>query len=448
MSAKSGNAKSHVATNIVVQLESESEHVLFSELEKNLICPEEVDWRVLEHQDIELFVEEVLALLERKLPQRITLPAFQAFVGVVPVQEVINAMDGLLESVRGSRHLISIPTMRYVPSAFPSWEDVTKINKFIWQKAVEMAAPILLLHKSFLSRQNGAWVVCPSVYTEFVSNDGLGSELTKNGKYRYAARLLRYHGSFKSAEPPCQLSEPVVPLPLWNTWAYIENECTWELLNGLGYNMDKRLTSKRKGGKPRGKVNKRQKAGADDGVAVVGEKEKAAAAVNGGRAKNVVTYSAPISVISIDSDTFKRVFRENMELRADLKALKESLDDSEAHNRRQGEKLKVAEAERARYKHESRASSKRLRKLDEESYKDLEEWRVERDGLLKDISDLEWEVEDLSKDNKEYREKLAREKDRYTVLEAQLHVWEMWVNSERKKDEEKRKEEKKTKEKK
>ena len=412
-------------TNLVLQLEKDTRHVIFSDHDRPMICPEEITWVHFESQDIEQLTEMVMAEMEHEMPVRVTLPVLQAFVGVLPPEDLIRAIDQIIDAVRGSCHVVSVPSLRFIPDKFMVWPEVERVNEHIWRRHVEMAIPILLLHKSFLSRQQNKWVVCPQMYLEYVTDTGLGHTLTVNAKYRYSSRLLRFHASLHRQEPPCQVSSPVVPLPLYQTWSYVEKPETAEILQGLGCEL-----------KPRA-MNKRGKKGK-------GEKSK------GEGKAGVVTYAAPkpISVISIDEGTFKRVFRENCELRSDLKLLEGGLKDTEAHVTKlmteikelKGE-LKGAKAERDRYKEESRRTSRKYRKLDESTYQDMMDWREERETLEKDVYDLRWEAEELTKEVEEYKQKLQREKERYQVLEIQLSVWERWVEGEKKKDEKKRRKE-------
>ena len=423
--------KSDVAlANLVAQLEANTNHYVLSEMDRPMICPEQIQWVTIETQDMDLLTEKVMALLENESPVRVTLPVLQHFLGVVRIGELISGVENIIDAVRGSCHVVSIPTALYIPQSFPIWGEVEKFNAFVFKKSVEMALPILLLHKSFLTRQKNKWVVSPDCFLEFVTDNGLGQSLTVNAKYRYASRILRFHASLRHAEPPCQVSSPVVPLPLAETWRYAEKPETAEILQGLGYEVKPRPANKRGGRKPKG--------------------EKSKGEVSTGGKSGVVSYLAPkpISVISIDEGTFKRTFRENMELRKDLKLLQSGLDDTERYvTKLLGEvkdlkgDLKTAKAERDRYREESRRTSRKYRKLDEDSYSDMMDWRNEREALEKEVFDLKWEQEETMKDLEEAKKNLQREKERYTVLEIQLGVWERWVEAEKKKDEKKRRKE-------
>ncbi len=422
--------------NVVVQIEPGTEHTIISELPRAMVTPTEIEWKTLESQDLEAMQELVFSLLERNTPQRITIPAMQIFADSTPVDQVLGTIDSIFEMVRGSMHVVTFPTLRFIPSAYPTWESVARINAHIMQRSIEFATPILLLHKSFMSRQKGEWVVCPTVYKEYCAGHGLGSELTPNGAYRYAQRLIRFHGAFHRVEAPCQQSAPVVPLDLWRTWTYTETPLMAEILTEMGHVLER---PKRKGGRAKGKVFKRQKA-ANGGVQQAGNGQ-----VNPSCSKdNVLTYAAPspMSIISIDEGTFKKVFRENCQLRQDLKLLKVGLDDTEKYASRLRADLKVAECERARYKHESRAASRRFRKLDEESFRDLEDWKTERCRLQKEIDELTWEVQEYSRENKELKDRVKQEQEKTRVLKMQMDVWEEWCKKKGGDMEEKRKQKK------
>ncbi len=417
--------------NLVLQLDKAAKYVIISDLDRPMICPEEVSWLHWESLDMEELTVKVHSLLEDETPMRVVLPVVQSFIGVLSVEEIIKGLDDIIDSVRGSRHILSIPTCRFVPEMFPNWSDVERLNAHLQRRHVEESIAMLLLHKSFLVRQRNQWVVCADTYLEYVTDSGLGHTLTVNGRYRYSSRILRFIASLKHAEPPCQVSAPVVPLPLHMTWSYVEKPDTAELLQSFGYDLKPR-PGKKRGNKGKGK----------------GEKQKGEGKAGG--SGGVVTYAAPkpISVISIDEGTFKRVFRENCELRSSLKLLKGGLEDTESHVTKlmaeikelKGE-LKGARAERDRHREESRRTSKKFRRLDESTYQDMLDWREERESLEKDLYDSRWETDELAKEVTELKEKLQREKDRYNCLEMKLGMWESWVNKEKKKDEKKRRKE-------
>ncbi|MCP3664877.1 MAG: hypothetical protein GY696_20675 [Gammaproteobacteria bacterium] len=172
----------------------------------------------------------------RDCPQRITLVGLQQYIAVLSVNEIKDMIDELVNQVQGTKHQLAIPTVRYVPHVFSYWSQVREINDHIWKSSVCSVFPVMNLHRNFLSRQAGGWVVSAPCYQEFLDKLGLGSTLSAQGMARYVSRLERFHAHGFDVETPLVRPEgDVEPLAIWLTNAYCHDDYCRAVLEGMGY---------------------------------------------------------------------------------------------------------------------------------------------------------------------------------------------------------------------
>ena len=308
-----------------------TEHTVFSEYPKPSQCPEDIHWRMVADLELDAMVEEVVRLTDKQVPQRISIPAIQIHLGVADVKDLLTAIDTVVDQVRGTPHMASFPTFRFTPELFVFWKDCADLNRYVWSKAVESATPILNLHKSFLARQSKDWVVAGSLYEEFNSGHGLGQTLTDVGKYRYASRIFRFHiNGYGANDAPMSVAADCVPLPLWNSYNFVENKDAADMLSGLGYDLklrsDKGAKAKtaaamKKAGKtadrPAAKIKgvKRQRHSEAD------DRPYPSLPGTSTDSSNVATIEADYHVVSLDRTTYREMVRESGELRAQVREL-------------------------------------------------------------------------------------------------------------------------------
>ena len=123
----------------------------------------------------------------------ITCPGLQAYLGIVPVEDIFSSIDTMLDAVRGTQHVVAIPTFIFRPALYHLWSEISRINHHIWMRSAESATPLLHLHKNFLCKQGKSWVCAGRLFTEFEEGTGLGSQLNRDGLVRYTNRLFRFH---------------------------------------------------------------------------------------------------------------------------------------------------------------------------------------------------------------------------------------------------------------
>ena len=429
--------------NIPEGLKLNTEHTILSEYEEHDFNTAAIEWKCMVEVPLKEYEETVIEMLSRSMPQRITCPGLQAYLGIVPVEDIFSSIDIMLDAVRGTQHVVAIPTFIFRPALYHLWSEISRINHHIWMRSAESATPLLHLHKNFLCKQGRSWVCAGRLFTEFEQGTGLGSQLNREGLVRYTNRLFRFHcAGFTHEIPMANLSDSA-PLPLNETYLFTENLATAALLEGAGFVLTKRPArgaKKAKGAKSAQAVPMEVETG-DGGdkpecAVVHGVKRQRSyddlptGAIGRGRGR-AKAGNSDYSLISIDKMTFKGMIKDNGDLRGKLREevaereakekeiarLRKTVSRSEADMAQMERRLEVAN---------SRVSdaSRKFRKSSEEAYQDAKEWREERDKFEKSLYDLQWENEELTAEVEKVKGKLSREKQRYAVLESRLEVWE------------------------
>ncbi len=412
------------STALKITIRDGAEHTLFAEYSRPDNCSEDITWRMAADMELDAIVEEIVRLLDKLSPQRISVPAFQVFLGISDQKDILTAIDMVVDQARGTPHMVSVPTFRYTPSLFVFWSDVTDLNRYVWTKAVESATPILNLHKTFLARQSKDWVVAGTLYVEFNTGHGLGQTLTDVAQYRYAARIFRFHiNGYGANNAPMSIASDCVPLPLEKSYNFVENTDIVEMLTGLGCELRHRsekgqrvkmAAAAKKSGKapekPAAKVKgvKRQRHSEAD--------DRPFPSLPGSSSSNSATLEADYHVVSLDRTTYRDMIRENGEMRSKVRDLTTRMrrkDEEGRGLRRQMDKLErevKSLTDKCKHHDNNYYEVKRLKDVEAQLKGELYECQWERDEGLDDVDAL--------------KEKLDREKRRYEILETKLEAFE------------------------
>ena len=437
---------------VQLTLEPNTQHVVFSEFEYPPDCPVDLAWKTILEQEIGVVVEMVLARLENEIPQRVSVPGLQVFVGIVERQVLEETVCKLIQAAKGTPHVVSVPTFRYIPSGFLYWDDCAALNRLIWSKSVDVNVPVLNLHKSFLGHQTKEWIVVGPVYSEFTQDLGLGSTLNESGMTRYTSRLYRFHQNGFSNAAPSVIPPECRPLELWRTFSYTENPETAEFLGGLGYPLAKRALVKAEAKSRKKAVQAKAKVKAVPMVSVdvvpmdvdVPEKEGVAKVepepVKSNKGKrqrpNIIHYNRPAaySLISIDRETFRSMIKDNGDLRQDLKKVSSVLvanDEEIKHLKKDCERF---ERQAIVAKARCREVKRLLAKSGDEAIADNREWKEHKADLEHTIREYEWECEEYALERKRFEDKveagvqaLEAEREKVKVLTAKMTAWEDYV---------------------
>ena len=433
---------------IEVTLPANTQHVVLSELECPPSCPIDLGWRTEIEQDLPALIETVRELLQRDLPQRLSLPVLQIFVGITGKGELEEAVCKLLSMAVGTQHIIAIPTFRYSPGLFLYWDQIADLNKLVWEKSIAGGVPVLNLHKSYLCKQGREWTAAGSVYEEFCSGTGLGITLTSSGIQRYISRLSRFHMSGFAHESPVTMPAECRPIELNNTFVFTENPDTAEFLSGLGYKL---LT--RAEGKALRKKELAKAKSVDVAVAMEVEPEVVSGSVvaakpevkpkrlqkaKGKRPKgaNTAFVSRPshYDLISIDRVTFRDLIKTNGDLRSDLQKVGKVLVKNDEKIKRLEHECENFERVAIVAKARAREVKRLLAKSGEEAMEDQRDWRDLKEDLEGVIRDLEWEKEDWGVERQRLVEKidkgceaLQKEQERVRDLQIKMDAWEDFV---------------------
>ena len=437
---------------IPAELKPNCEHTILSEYEEQEYCPAAIEWKCMTERSLPEFEETVLEMLRRTVPQRMSLPGVNMFVGIVPVDEILRSIDTMVDAVRGTPHVLAIPTFRFLPSIYHLWSEVARLNHHVWQRSAESATPLLHLHKNFLCKQGRDWVAAGGLYSEFVAGMGLGNTLNQAGLFRYVNRLVRFHcAGFMHEAPSVNLSS-MMPLPLWHTYMYVEAPFAAAILEGAGHEL--RMRPVRSAGKGRGKAVPMEVSSVgepvkpDRGVQAlkrqrVGEAGPSSSVGRGrGGGQRVVPAMPNYNLISIDKQTFRGLVSDNGDLRSQLREEKAGRVALEEKVVVLNKKVMRAEKDVSNMKSRlsvanSRVSEtqRKLSRSSEDAYREAQDWREVRDGLEKVRHDLTWEVEELEAEVARLKGKLEKERKKTELLEGQLAVWESLVDKKKKKKE-------------
>ena len=83
----------------------------------------DLGWKKVMEQELKFMVETVLSMLQRDVPQRLTIPAIQMFVHIASKDKIEKAVLQLFDAAAGTVHMIVVPTLRYQPYLFLFWEE-------------------------------------------------------------------------------------------------------------------------------------------------------------------------------------------------------------------------------------------------------------------------------------------------------------------------------------
>ena len=78
----------------------------------------DLGWKKVMEQELKFMVETVLSMLQRDVPQRLTIPAIQMFVHIASKDKIEKAVLQLFDAAAGTVHMIVVPTLRYQPYLF------------------------------------------------------------------------------------------------------------------------------------------------------------------------------------------------------------------------------------------------------------------------------------------------------------------------------------------
>ena len=433
-----------------LQISPGTSHVHLSDIESPDCVPDQLNWRCCAELCPERLLELVMSLMEKKEPQRLSMTAHQLFLGLYPVRDIKKSIDDVLEAAKGTHHVISVCTMRYLPSSFVMWDQINDINRHIAQRAQEENLPLLNIHKSFLCRQGPDWVTSGMCYLDFVNKSALGSVLSQIGVCRYRSRIVSFHSFFDQNVAVVRKVVDQAPLPLWETFQYTEDEVAAELLTSLGYVLKTRVVvSKEK------KLAKRRA----KRVAVALAEQEADKAVNGGESGDQgvvqvasngqrgrrpekgrkrsharswdtercsVTRPYNYELMSIDKSTFRGMISQIGDLKESLRKLSKKLEATEDRLRNRDNSVVKMECMRDKLKQEvsiTRRSEKAtefrcqeaeryISRQAERHHSELEEWRE---------AQVEWRQE-----KKELQTKLERAEEQVRVQGLQMAVWDDW----------------------
>ena len=422
-------AVSEVQGPKVTPLVPGTKHYIVSEIEQPFGWEEKIKWITCADQINTELVYTVCQFMSRPEPHRITIAAVGQFVGVMDRKDIFKLIEELLETVNGTKHQLGFTTVRYTPASFMYWSLVSEINKFLWEKASQHGFPILNLHRSFQVKQGQKWAVAPRCFEEFVDGVGFGSTLSPIGLERYQSRLIKFHAAAYDVETACtQKFCDTEPIPLADTYTYVENEATRELLLSLGFTLKERPVVKPKKNKKKGKelsvqssvpaaVAGTSAAPAVDGCRAV-KRPKLDGFVNRGRGRARVKGPAEFETMPVLKGTLADMLIQIHDLREDLKEARSDADRYRKKRDSLERDLKISERE-------VRASDFRCAEYDrwiarrsEEHHQECEDWRQVRAELRLEVADL--------------KDDLEAERERVHVLEGKLSVYEAVAKKPRK----------------
>ena len=431
-------------------------HCHLSDQEEPDAIPPQLAWRCCAELTPEMLVELVHTFMEKPEPQRISVGALQVFVGLYKEEEILKCVDSLLEAARGTVHVVSLCTLRYVPNAFIHWSVVDNVNKHIWKLHQEGGLPMLNLHRTFYARQGQAWVTSSHCYQDFMDGSNLGSVLSDVGICRYRSRIVNFHSNIDRSSAVVREVMSLAPLPLWQTFQYTENEVAAELLSSLGYELKTRSIVVRESRAVKRQLKKAAKEAVPVAVPVdrkesdVAQAQAAEVGVDQGRPSGGkqrgrrqergrkrarswdterVSVTRPYSyqLMQIDSSTFRSMIIQIGDLKEALKVANKKVEDMEDKLRHRDnsvvkltglkEKLQsevsiTARSERA-MEFRCKEAERYIAKQAERHYSDIEEWKE---------AQTEWRRE-----KRELELKLERSEEQVRANGLKMSAWEAWI---------------------
>ena len=415
-------------------------HCHLSDVEEPDSVPPQLNWRYCGELCPERLLELIFSYMEKGQPQRLSISAFQLFVGLHPEREIIKVIDEALEAAKGTAHIISICTLRYLPSSFVTWDTVNNINRHIARRSQEEGLPMLNLHKSFLQRQGSDWVTSGLCYQDFVEKSALGSVLSAMGVCRYRSRIISFHGHFDQNVAVVKPLVDQAPLPLWYTYQYTEDDVASELLTSLGYELKTRVMAVKEKKKAKKLAKRVEAAKALQQEPVNGEGVGKAVAQQRGRKqergrkrarswdseKCSVTRPYNYTLMSIDTETFRGMVSQIGDLKEKLRQAVKKLQETEDKLRQRDNHLvklevlkdklrsdaKISERSEKACEFRCREAERYITRQAERHHEELLEWRE---------AQSEWRSE-----KKELERKLEQAEDKVRVQGMQMSVWEDW----------------------
>ncbi len=419
-------------------------HSHLSDVDQPDEIPENLTWRVCQELCPERLLELVMTFVERSEPQRLSISAFQLYVGLYPVNEIKEKIDQVLEVARGTQHIISVCTLRYLPSSFVQWDVISEVNRHIAQRAQEESLPLLNLHRSFLCKQGTDWVTASRCYQDFLMKEALGSVLSDIGVCRYRSRIVSFHGFFDQNVAVVRPLVEQAPLPLWETFQYTEDPTAAELLSSVGYELktkegvmkEKRVAKKRakKIAAALAEQEEAKKAGPADrqevGVVQRGRRQEKGRKRSRARSWDTekVSVSRPLNyqLMSIDQGTFRDMVSQIGTLKENLRKMAIKLQDTEDRLRNRDNYVTKMEVLKDKMKQEvsiTRRSEKatEFRCQEAERYISRQAERHHEEQLEWREAQAEWRTE-----RKELESALEKAQEKVRVQGLQMAVFEDW----------------------
>ncbi len=427
-------------------------HVHLSDQDEPDAVPVKLLWKSCVELSPEMLVELVHTYMERPENQRISVSALQMFIGLYKEEEIIACADNLLDAAQGTPHIVSLCTLRYVPSSFMHWSTVDKINKHIMRRHQEGSLPMLMLHKTFYSRQANDWVVCGGCFSDYVDGSSLGSSFSDVGMCRFRSHIISFHSHMDKNIAVVREVANLSPLPLWETFQYSENEFTAEILVSLGYKLKTRASVAKEKKAAKKQIKKSAEAAAAVAAVVAGHMQRRADEVqgaNGGPAvgkqrgrrqergrkrarswdadKVSVNRPSGYQLMSIDSSTFRSMVSQIGDLKDALKQANKKVEEVEDKLRRRDnsvvkltglkEKLQsevsiTLRSEKAT-EFRCREAEKYIARQSERHFRDMEDWKEAQ--------------EDWKRERRELEAKLEAAEDKVRAQGLKMAQWEAWV---------------------
>ena len=420
-------------------------HSHFADVDQPEDIPENLRWRVCSELCPERLIELIMSYMERKEPQRISVTAFQLYLGIYPEREIKGAIDEVLGAARGTQHVISICTLRYLPSSFIMWDQVSSLNKHIAQRAQEEGLPLLNLHRSFLCRQGADWVTAAMCYQDFVTKEALGSVLSEIGVCRYRSRIVSFHGFFDQNVAVIKQLVDQTPLPLWETFQYTEDPVASELLSSLGYDlktrdavMKEKRVAKKKAKRVAAALAEQEEAkrasvaaGQEESVVQRGRRQEKGRKRSRARSfdteKVSVTRPYNYQLMSIDAGTFREMVSQIGTLKENLRKMSLKLQETEDRLRNRDNTVTKMEVVKDKMKQEM-SITRRSEKATEFRCKEAERY-ISRQAERHHSEQLEWREAQAEwrAEKKELEQKLEQAEEKARVQALQMSVWEDWV---------------------
>lgn len=412
-------------------------HHHLSDVEEPESVPPQLNWRFCGELCPERLLELVLSFMEKSQPQRLSISAMQLYIGLYPEREILKVIDEILESARGTCHVLSICTVRYLPSQFISWDSVNVINRHIAQRSQEGGLPLLNLHKSFLQRQGSDWVTSGLCYRDFVEKTALGSVLSDMGICRYRSRIISFHGHFDQSVAVVKTIVDQAPLPLWNTYQYTEDDVASELLTSLGYELRTRAAVDKEKKVAKKKAKRVAAALAEQREAVEAEKDasggqkraRGRGQENGRKRARSCTVTRPYNytLMSIDTQTFRDMVTQIGDLKEKLRQSVKKVQETEDRLRQRDNAVVKLEVMRERLRSDVKITE-RSEKATESRCREAERY-ITRQAERHHAELVEWQEAQAEwrRDRKVLEQKLEQAEDKVRVQGLQMSVWEDWV---------------------